>query len=79
MVSFVLLTGIEGSNTRGSWSAPPEIWASIVVTTTLTDAEPPTASLPAAAPPTVRSVTTAVEEASTLTSPANDVIFESSM
>ena len=56
-----------------------EICASMVLTMTLTDAEPPKANLPAAAPPTVPAVTTAVEEASRSTAPAEDVTFESSM
>ena len=44
-----------------------EICASMVLTMTLTDTEPPKANLPAPAPPTVTAVTTAAEEAFKLT------------
>ena len=56
-----------------------EMWASIVLTTTLSDTEPPTAKFPAKLPDTVNAVTTANEEAANSTSPADEVTTAPSM
>ena len=54
------------------WTLEPfEKWAEVLLTTTLTETEPPSANVPAPARPTVTAVTTAAEEASNFTPEAD--------